>query len=422
MAGDLEHSELEDDAELGVMPGFEVESVVGLREASAVALHFGLLRGLTSGTRNDFLLRFGAVSDLVHSDQTAFSHDALERRLVWMAPEHRDAVLRGLRKTGWLEPAGPGGGFRLSSEALAVYATLCRLASLRVGRDDDMALGVFDLEASTRLKEDTGPALRHLSHHLRRSIEDVESAIKSQSELKVLEARDRLDKNLEWSRRARSLLDAIDIDDEQGYRSGQRLGRELGELHRWHSVMQRALDEVGRTRLPLGAAGIRPADVSRYLAKQSVEDLYALATGTVSQPVWPLVFILDNVLSTAEFELLEAEGREQATVGWTTEAARPAEIGTPPPTEGESAFAGFRKALEDVVHRRETVPLERFLLGGDFPRTCYRMALLALEDQADERQIELTVELGPGRKMYSDYVSEISRGHVGPRQPSEARP
>lgn len=395
---------------IGIAPGFGRENVVGLEEAAKAETHYALLRGLTSGGRTDFTLRFAAVAELVHADQTLWTLDAIERRLCWLDTEHLVSVVRALRKSGWLEPVGTS--LRLSNEGLAVYSTLSRLSSLCVGRTDDLALGVFDLEASTRLDEDTGPALRHLQHHLRRAIEDVEAAVKSQSELKVLEAREKLDQNLQWSRRARTLLDAINIDDEVGYRAGQRLGRDLSELHRWQSVMQRALDEVGRTRVPLGASGIRPADISRYLAARTVDELAAIGERCVSRPVWPLVAILDNVLSTAEFELLsEAEERERK-IGWSDAPAAAAVVGEPPPSSGELAFAAFTKALDDVIAGGKPVAVERFLLAGDFQKTCYRMTLLALEDEQD--RVRIAVEPGPGVKVYTDYLSEISRGTISP--------
>lgn len=402
---------------IGIRDGFGPDTVVGLREARDAAMHYQLLRGLTSGGHEDFVLRFASVADLVHADQTLWTLDALQRRLCWLDDERTEAVLRALRRSGWLELVGQE--YRLTSDGLAVYSTLCRLSSLRTGRDDDLAMGVFDLEASTRLEEDTGPALRHLQHHLRRSIEDVEGAIKSQSELKVLEMREKLDRNLQWSRRARELLDEIDIDDDGGYRSSQRLGRDLSELHRWHSVMQRVLDDIGRHRVPLGATGLRPTDVSRFLAGLSIDELAALGGVGVAQPVWPLVFIMDNLLDVAEYELLTAVARDTRRIGWAEGEGASAEIGEPPASQGEIAFRSYERDVESLVIEGESVPLERLLLGGDFSRTCYRMTLLALEDEREDGRLSVEVEPGVGRKLYSDFASEISQGRVIPRVPLE---
>ena len=385
-----------------------------MREAQAAAEPCDLLRGLTSGGEDDFGLRFAAVADLVHADQTLWSLDALERRLVWMDTERVHSTLRSLRRSGWLELVGQE--YRLSSDGLAVYATICRLGSLKSGRDDDLAMGVYDLEASTRLNEDVGPALRHLQHHLRRSIEDVEAAVNSQSELKVMEQRERLNKNLQWSQRARGLLDDINIEDDLGYRAGQRLGRDLGELHRWQSVMQRTLDDIGRTRIPMGAAGVRPADIARYLSKMETDDLVTLAQKTVSPPIWPLVMIADNLLNLAEFELAHAEAREIREIGWRDGVAASAEIGEPPPSEGELAYRRFDGDLDRLVIEGEVVPLDRFVLGGTFPLTCYRATLLALEDEMSAGRAQLEIDGAESREIYTDYLSEVSLGRVIPRE------
>jgi hypothetical protein len=401
----------------GVREGFPVATVAGLNEAVQAGEHYELLRGLTSGGEEDFTLRFAAVADLVHADQTLWPLDALERRFIWMEPDRIMGVIRALRRSGWLETVGHG--YRLTSDGLAVYATISRLASLRNGRDDDLAMGVFDLEASARLNEDTGPALRHLAHHLRRSIEDVEAAVASQSELKVMDARDKLDKNLQWSARARQLLDGLNVEKDAGYRAGQRLGRDLSELHRWHSVMQRVLDEIGRTRLPLGALGIRPADIDRYLSGLSVDQLVQLGQGSLSRPVWPLLAVTDNLINVAEWELLYAEHPEQRRVGWREGVADVAEVGEPPPSEGEIAFSRFESTLDEIVVVGESVRLERALLAGTFPKSCYWMTLLALEDEMPDGRVRVEVGVGEARTLFSDFASEISDGLIVPRKPNK---
>jgi hypothetical protein len=398
----------------GIVQGFGPDTVAGLTEAYQAAQHFMLLRGLTSGGREDFLLRFGVIADLVHADQTLWTLDALERRLIWLDEERILSTLRVLRRSGWMEMVGTG--YRLTSDGLAVYATLARLSSLHNGRDDSLAMGVFDLEASTQLGEDTGPALRHLQHHLRRAVEDVESAVKSQSEVKVLDAREALDKNLEWSQRARLLLDRIDISDDQGYRTGQRLGKDLAELHRWHSVMQRVLDEVGKSHVPVGALGLRPSDIDRFLGALSIDELVALGGDFVSSPVWPRVLLTDNLLDVASYELIYAERTEHETVGWQDGDAESAEVGEPPPSPGEVAFKGYEHDLRQLLTRDEKTPLERFLVSRDFPRTCYRMTLLALEDESPDSEVELHIVPGKSRAVFTDYVSEISEGTLEPKR------
>ena len=396
-----------------IQPGFGPENVAGLREAFAAVAHFELLRGLTSGGELDFQLRFAAVADLVHADQTLWNMDALERRFAWMDPDRRYGVVRALRRSGWLETVGQA--YRLTSDGLAVYATLSRLSSLKTGRNDDLAMGVFDLEASARLGEDTGPAMRHLQHHLRRAIEDVEAAVDSQSEVMVEDARDKMDQNLAWSARARQLLDTLDIDEDQSYRAGQRLGRDLSEMHRWHSVMQRTLDQIGQSRVPVSGMGLRPADIDRYLASMEPEALAQLADGVLNEPVWPLVGILDNLLLIAEHELLFGEDRSYRTVGWSDGVGEVAEVGEPPPSEGELAFHSFERRLEGLVRDGNPIRLDRFTLAGSFPKSCYRMTLLSLEDEKVDGRATVEIEPGLGVGLYSDFASEVSKGRIIPR-------
>ncbi len=392
----------------GLIPGFDPDTVEGLREARRAVPHFDLLRGICAGGEDEFVLRFGAVADLVHADQTLWTLDALERRLCWMDTERIHATVRVLRRAGWLETIG--NAYRLTSDGLAVYATLARLGSLHTGRDDSLAMGVFDLEASTSLDEDTRPALRHLQHHLRRAVEDVEAAVKSQSELKVQDAREKLDKNLQWSERARLLLDRLDVDDHEGYRAGQRLGRDLSELHRWHSVIQRVLDELGRNAVPVSQTGVSANDVGRFMARLSVDEILDRFGDGVSLAVWPLVLITDNVVSAAEYELTLARDGVTPNVAWLAGRAESAEVGAPPPSEGELAYRRFEG---DLASLSAPVSLERFLLDADFPRTCYRTTLLALEDEVGTRAT-VEVDEGPAMRLFSDAASEISRGRVLP--------
>ena len=397
----------------GVAPGFGPESVAGVREALSAVSHFSLLRGLTSGGEDDFVLRFAVVADLVYAEQTLWTLDGLHRRLCWLQADRVLPVLRSLRRAGWIEAVGVQ--YRLTNSGLAVYATISRLSSLHTGREDDLALGVFDLEASTRTGEDQGPALRHLQHHLRRSIEEVEAAVDSMSELKVLDARAKLERNLQWSRRARELLDEMDVEDEAGYRTGQRVGRDLSELHRWHSVVQRSLDALDRKRVPLGALGVNQADVDRYLAGLETDQLLDLAQSTVSEPVWPQLLILDNLMNVAEYELLMSEYSEHRTVGWSDDVAASAEVGAPPPDAGEMIHRQYDQDVDRVHAEGQTVKLERFLIRGDFAQTCYRLSLLALEDDANDGRVRVERDPGGGREVFSDFVSELSPARVIPR-------
>lgn len=408
--GNLEQLEL-----IGIAAGFGPENVPGLQEADAASEYFELLRGLTTGGPDDFLLRFGAVCDLVCADHTLWTLDALERRFCWMEPDRVLSVIRALRRSGWLESVGQA--YRLTSDALAVYATLSRLSSLKRGRSDDLAMGVFDLEASTRLGEDRGPALRHLQHHLRRSIEDVEAAVESKSEVKVIEAREKLDRNLQWSRRARLLLDEMNVGEDSSYRAGQRLGRDLSELHRWHSVMQRVLDELSSNRVQFGGMGVRPTDISRWLIGLDVDELIELGGAHVSLPVWPLVCITDNVIDMSEHALLMAESLDVRQVGWREGQPEQATIGEAHATAGAAAFQAFESRVDAVAAGADSVSIADVLVAEDFQRTCYRMTLLALEDEQDSARVKVDVAQAkdgtlPTVRPEVAWVTELSAGQV----------
>ena len=441
-----------DDGDSGELPvealgellaeGYEAQDVPALVTAQAGLSYFALLRDLVRLGEADFAVRLAVLSELAGSDRTRWDPDALARHFVWLNPEARTAVFKSLRKGGWLELLE--GLLRLTDRGEALYAVISRVVGI-TPQEGDLALGVLNVELSRDLGHEQAPALRHLHHNLRRIVDSAEESVRSHSEVRVIEAQARIERNLAWARRARSSMESLNLEDDSAYRLAQQVGQALSELHQWQAVLQRASGDLQAKRIQLGRTGLSLTDVTSFLMRCDTEQLADFGLPLVSLPVSPLFVILDNALSEAEFEFVQGEDRSERTfaVGWTDGPAEDSPPGEPELPEF-LALDRFVADIKALATKGGAAKLSALVPRRSWAESAYRLSLLALGETAGEvnpaddgptpdvldlqalrgTQFEVLV-IGDGfekDKIFSEVAGEISRGAVRLRQSAAAQP
>jgi hypothetical protein len=411
----------------------DADSVPALRSAQAGMPYFTLLRDLVRLGEASFVLRLAVLTEFASSDRTRWDQDTLASHFAWLQPEARAVVLRSLRKGGWLEVIE--GSHRLTDRGEALYAVISRILGIEA-QEGDLALGVVNVELSRDLGQEATPALKHLHHNLRRIVDGAEEAVRSHSEVRVLEARDRIGRNLAWAKRARACMEGLDLADDDRYRVAQEVGQTLGELHQWQAVLQRAIGDLSAKRLQLGRTGLSVTDVTSFLMRCDLETLADFGRPLVSMPVQPLFLILDNALSEAEYEYTQAPDYIEGIdgVGWAEG----------PPLESPAGdlelpeFTALDRFVADIAAlaaKGGSQKLSTFVPRREWAESAYRLSLLALGETVggysaatgapdaataavlhafSEKPFEVEVA-GDGSdrdRIYTESASEVSRGVV----------
>lgn len=414
--------------------GHAAENVDALRAAQAGLPYFELLRDLVRLGEADFAVRLAVLSELAGSERTRWDYDALGRQFAWLTADARSAVLRSLRRGGWLEIVE--GQLRLTERGEALYAVISRVLGIEP-QQGDLALGVLNVELSRDLGHAQAPALRHLHHNLRRIVDTAEESVRSHSEVRVMQAQDRVDRNLAWARRARAALETLQLEDDACYRLAQQVGQSLSELHQWQAVLQRATGDLQAKRIQLGRTGLSLTDVTSFLMRCDVDTLADFGAPLVWAPVAPLFLIADNVLSEAEYEWVQVPARpdQQFAVSWTDGPAQQSLPGEPELPEF-TALDAFVADIRALAGKGGTQKLSAFVPRRSWAESAYRLSLLALgetvcdtgalgDDTGDTPAVldlqalrntpfEVAVA-GDGSekdRVFTDAASEITRGAV----------
>ena len=107
-----------------------------------------------------------------------------------------------------------------------------------------------------------------------------------------------------------NLLD--DDLDVATHRVAQQIGRAQSAMLRQASVFQRALNQLDRHRVHLGASGLSSSDVNRFLRDCTIDSLAELATDALTLSPQPAFVLGPIALDIAEYELV---GAIEADVG-----------------------------------------------------------------------------------------------------------
>ncbi|MDR3482264.1 MAG: hypothetical protein P4L91_16300 [Burkholderiaceae bacterium] len=395
----------------------DIEAVFRLKRAQPTIQAF---TALFHGSFDGVLVRLMVLRELASdAEAPTFSRADINVKLAYMEPERLETVLARLRTNQLLAWDQAQGVYRVTAMARNVLAALDGLLLLNQN-DDDVEMG-FLLSQVAGAQAVGGVSAEQLQHLLGRLVELTEEfrdAIASGSEFRLRTAQAKWNAACDWVEKGSEIIHAITTDplaDSATHRAAQAIGRAQSALLNMQGMFSRALNQIERQRVHLGQSGLSTTDIKTWLLQQ--DDLSALATGALSQPVVPLFVTPAEMIDVAESELLAV--RAEATADLL-----PSGQDAPLTLEEESPMM---LELDDWLDRLSSftttqgstpskpTPVQQTLLPASFAVASYRASLLPLLGDVSESSLQgATAKLArlPILFRSSDQMTRLSDPHV----------
>ena len=295
-------------------------------------------------------------------------------------------VLDRLRDNGLLLWEAQSQRYRISPAGRQALSALGLLLQFNA-EGDELAYVTAQLAAGQAVGRVGASDLQHLLSRLNELREDFDQAVLSGSEHRIRQAADTLQSVWRWVETGTDLIRTIAADgelDTATHRVAQQIGRAQSALLRQASVFQRALNQLDRHRVHLGASGLSSSDVNRYLRGQDPRALATLADGALCTSPQPAFALAAIALDVAEYELVERERADR------DDAALPPARHAPEDLQAPVAAAQDYRAAEDwlaqLVALETHAPLADWVPQSGFAVSAYRLSLLGLIGDAGSEQ------------------------------------
>lgn len=310
-------------------------------------------------------------------DAPDWSPQELREHFAFLDPVKFDTVIGRLRDNGLLAWDAHSQRYRISPVGRQALSALGLLVQFNA-EGDELAYVTAQLAAGQAVGKVGAADLQHLLSRLNELREDFDQAVLSGSEHRIRQATDTLQSVWHWVEKGTELIRAIASDDDLDvatHRVAQQIGRAQSAMLRQASVFQRALNQLDRHRVHLGASGLSSSDVNRFLRACDPAALADMATGALTISPQPAFVLGPIALDVAEYELVERE-REAAD-----------EAGLPPPREAPEDLQA-PVAADDYAHAAQwldqlraldtAAPLGDWVPQDSFAVSAYRLSLLGL--------------------------------------------
>lgn len=306
-----------------------------------------------------------------------WSPQELRDHFAYLDPVKFDTVLLRLRENELLLWDGEAGRYRISPVGRQALAALGML--LEFNREgDELAYATAQLAAGQAAGRIRADHLQHVLSRLNELRRDFDRAVLSGSEHRIHRAANTLQTVWKWVEKGTRIIESIAADEELDaatHRVAQQIGRAQSAMLRQAGVFQRALNQLDRHRVHLGASGLSSSDVNRYLRALDADALAALADDVLARGIAPAFALAPIALDIAEYELVE-RAREAAEDQRLPEAQdTPADAAIP------IAAADYREAedwLAQLSAIEGEVSLADLVPEDDFALSAYRFSLLGL--------------------------------------------
>jgi hypothetical protein len=364
-------------------PGVVPEDLPDLHPLLAARGTLSALSALFHGGEDAVLVRLLVLREIgARADAPAWSPAELEARFSYLDATKLNTVLARLREHELLQWDLERRLYALSANGRMVLSALALLLDFAAHQDAELGYLTAQVAAGGAVGRISKEALRHLLARLAELEGDFASALQSQSEARLLRARERLDSVYAWVERGtevmRTLSESGQLDDA-GWRLAQEIGSRQSRILRLTGVFQRELAQFSRQRVRLSEGGLTSSELAAWLRKQPADVLAALAAGAVAVVPEPVFIAADVMVDVAEYELLERERAAQdaltlpppAPIAETTDATA-----EPPPE-----LAPLLALLCDLP---AGTPAENVVVGGSWAAAAYRFSLLALLGEPTE--------------------------------------
>ena len=403
----------------------------GIEAADLPAL-FPLLRAretlnafitLFRGGEDEVLVRLMVLREIgTRADMPYWSSQELQAHFAYLDPVKLDTVLKRLRENDLLVWDAEQRIYQLSAAGRITLSALATLLNFAGENDAELGYITAQVAAGQAVGKISTETLQHLLGRLNELQNEFDQAVLAGSEFRLRRSQEKLASVWHWVEKGTEIIRAITANgdlDTATYRIAHSIGQAQSRMLRMTSVFQRAVNSLERQRVHLGQSGLSSSDIVAWLRKLSQEQLVAVANQALFAFPQPLFVTPNEMLDTAEYELLERE-REKA-----------AHSILPPPSDAPET------GRADTIAAERLVLLEQFLgnlnsiatdadlgdvvVGGDYPQAAYRMSLLALLNDAESGTLTGPVaELATlpfrlnvsheTRKINRDGVREISVG------------
>ncbi|NKF21445.1 hypothetical protein [Solimonas marina] len=401
--------------------GVEPADVPALHALNGARPTIQALIALFTGTEAAVLIRLLILHELASRAEPYVAAGELRQQFPYLDEGKLEHLIGRLRVHGLL--AWDPETSRYSVSPLGRMATSA-LSSLMKYDDDGGELGYLaaQVAGSGAVGTLANPELQHLLARLLELKDEFERAILSGSELRIRAAESKLESAWSWVDKGSDVLHEItdgDALDGPTHRLAQRIGQVQSELLRMSGAFQRALNQLEKQKVHLGASGLSSSDVNAWLRSISQERLVGLTDGAVS-PGPDFAFALGDIaLDVAEFELIDKLRPEKldATLPPASEAPQ-GDVHMEPPD-----YIELERWRDDLRVAPDGWPLHEAVPLRDYELSSYRLSLLALLGDresasldgpvADLARIDRRVKLGEHIiKVGRDGVAEMSAGHL----------
>jgi hypothetical protein len=306
-----------------------------------------------------------------------WSPQELREHFAYLDAVKFDTVLGRLRENDLLLWDAATQRYRISPVGRQALASIGML--LQFNREgDELAYVTAQLAAGQAVGRVRGDDLQHLLSRLNELREDFDQAVLSGSEHRIERAASTLQSVWKWVDKGTQIVKEIAADpdlDAATHRIAQQIGRAQSAMLRQTSVFQRALNQLDRHRVHLGASGLSSSDVNRYLRALDIEALADLSDGVIARALAPAFALAPIALDIAEYELVERERETQE------DQSLPPAQSAPQGTQAPVAANDYHHAedwLRELVQLQTGGTLAELVPQEGFAVSAYRMSLLGL--------------------------------------------
>ncbi|MBL8261293.1 MAG: hypothetical protein JNM58_02620 [Xanthomonadaceae bacterium] len=353
-----------------------------------------------------------------------WSPQELRDTFAYLDPVKCDTVLQRLRDNHLLLWDGATQRYRISPVGRQALAAIGML--LQFNREgDELAYVTAQIAAGQAVGKVGAEDLQHLLSRLNELRADFDEAVLSGSEHRIHRAANTLQSVWQWVEKGTEIVNRIAADDmldPATHRVAQQIGRAQSAMLRQASVFQRALNQLDRHRVHLGASGLSSSDVNRYLRAIDAKALRAHADDALATVPAPAFALSPIALDIAEFELIERERESAEDESLPDAQAVPKDAAIPLPESDETVARDWLGQLGALI---EGGRLADLVPHGDFVRSAYRFSLLGLlGDPGAESRSGVSAELAriPLRWRTTRELEPVGRAGVAAISRSELVP
>ncbi|SDW60333.1 hypothetical protein [Lysobacter enzymogenes] len=260
-----------------------------------------------------------------------WSPQELREHFAYLDPVKFDTVIGRLRDNDLLLWDGHTQRYRISPAGRQALAAIGML--LQFNREgDELAYVTAQIAAGQAVGRVRSDDLQHLLSRLNELREDFDQAVLSGSEHRIQRAAGTLQHAWRWIEKGTQIVEEISADlelDSHTHRVAQQIGRAQSAMLRQASVFQRALSQLDRHRVHLGASGLSSSDVNRFLRELDIDKLAGIADDLLTRTAIPAFMLAPIALDVAEYELVEREREAREDQSLPPAQAAPSAEGSP---------------------------------------------------------------------------------------------